>query len=305
MRILVTGIAGFVGHFLTEELLQAGHDVVGIDLSLDRCPEGVAEAQCVDLTNGDEMLAAVEALHPDGCIHLGGIASPPVGRTHPELMLNTNVLGTAHLLEALRKTAPKTPMLLASTSYVYGSSETENPITEDAPISPIGVYAVSKASADLMTLAYTRDYSMHTMTARAANHTGPGQSTDFVVPAFAHQVKAISKGSQPAAMRVGNLDSERTFMDVRDVVRAYRLLVERGRRGQAYNVASAERVSIREILNQLCEAAGVTPSIGTDPALYRPTDRSPLLSIQRMRDTIGWEPEIPLKQTLLDILESA
>ena len=305
MRILITGIAGFVGHFLTGELLSAGHEVVGIDLSLDRCPNGVAEAQPVDLTNGDEVLAAVEALRPDGCIHLGGIASPPVGRTHPELMLNTNVLGTAHLLEALRKTAPKTPMLLASTSYVYGNSETEKPITEDAPISPIGVYAVSKASADLMTLAYARDYDMHTMTARAANHTGPGQSTDFVVPAFAHQVKCISRGSQPTDMRVGNLDSERTFMDVRDVVRAYRLLVERGRRGWAYNVASAERVSIRTMLKQLCEAAGVTPSIGTDPALYRPTDRSPLLCTQRMRDTIGWEPEIPFKQTLRDILESA
>ncbi len=305
MRILVTGVAGFVGHFLADELNAAGHDVIGIDLALNNCPSVLKDALCSDLTSAQSVHDAVSSLQPEACIHLGGIASPPIGRTNPELMLNTNILGTAHILEALRTNAPKTRMLLASTSYVYGNSETEKPITEDAPLSPIDIYAVSKAAADMMTLAYARDYQMHTMTARVANHTGPGQSTDFVVPAFAHQIKAISRGEQPASVRVGNLDSERTFMDVRDVVRAYRLLIERGERGLAYNVAATKRVSIRWILNALCKAAGISPTIETDPERYRPTDRTPLLTSIRMFETTGWQPEIQFEKTLSDILEQA
>ncbi len=305
MRILVTGIAGFVGHFLTKELIAAGHEVVGIDISLKRQPEGITKALRLDLTKAESVLNALATLKPAACIHLGGIASPTVARTHPEMMLNTNVLGTANLLEALRQTTPDTRMLLASTSYVYGSSETESLIAEDAPISPVSVYAVSKASADLMTLAYSRDYNMRTMTARAANHTGPGQSPDFVVPAFARQIKAISAGTQPAIMRVGNLDSERTFMDVRDIVRAYRLLIEKGECGKAYNVASSERVSIGSMLDLLCKASDIAPTIEVDPALYRPTDRMPLLSTERLQQATGWKPEIPFKQTLHDVLEQA
>jgi len=298
-------VAGFVGRFLTQELLAAGHEVVGIDISLKRQPEGITKALCLDLTKAESILNALATLKPDACIHLGGIASPPVGRTNPEMMLNTNVLGTAHLLEALRQTAPQTRMLLASTSYVYGNADTESLITEDAPIRPNSVYAVSKASADLMTLAYSRDYDMCTMTARAANHTGPGQSPDFVVPAFARQIKAISEGTQPPVMRVGNLESKRTFMDVRDIVRGYRLLIEKGECGQAYNVASSERITMGHMLDLLCEAAGVSPEIEVDPERYRPTDRMPLLSTERLREATGWKPEIPFKQTLRDVLEQA
>lgn len=303
MRVLVTGIAGFVGHFLADELIRAGHEVVGVDLSVERCPTGVASALCADLTNADSVTSAIRELKPEACIHLGGIASPPVGRTNPELMLNTNVLGTAHVLEGLRQEAPKARMLLASTSYVYGNSETELPINEDTALSPIGIYAVSKAAADMMTLAYARDYGMDTMTARATNHTGPGQTTDFVVPAFASQVRQIQQGEAAPVMHVGNLASERTFMDVRDVVRAYRLLIERGDAGHAYNVASTERVPIQWVLDQLCQVAGVNPTIEVDPKLFRPTDRAPLLSAERIQTATGWKPVIPFDQTLRDILE--
>ncbi len=305
MRVLVTGIAGFVGRTLSHELITAGHDVVGIDLSVDNCLPTISNAIATDLTDSGSVHSAVKKLQPAACIHLGGIASPPVGKKNPELMLNTNVLGTAHILEALRQDAPTAKMLLASTSYVYGNVNSAEAISEDAALSPIGIYAVSKAAADMMTLAYAKDYGMHTMTARAANHTGPGQSTDFVVPAFASQIKAIANGTQPAVMRVGNLESERTFMDVRDVVRAYRQLIENGIAGLAYNIASTERVSIKTILDTLCESAGVKPSIEVDPAFYRPTDRSPILNTQRIQGVTGWQPQIPLKQTLHDIMESA
>ena len=305
MRVLVTGIAGFVGHFLTEELLRAGHAVVGIDLNVDNCPAGTAGALNADLTSAASVTSAVAELLPEACIHLGGIASPPVGQANPELMLNTNILGTAHILEALRQEAPQARMLLASTSYIYGNSVTDSPLDEATPLSPIGTYAVSKAAADMMTLAYARDYGMDTMTARAANHTGPGQSTDFVVPAFAQQIKAIQRGTAPAVMQVGNLASQRSFMDVRDVVLAYRLLIERGEAGQAYNVAATERVPIQWVLDQLCAQAKVSPTIEVDPKLYRPTDQAPLLSAERIETLTGWQPKIPFEQTLRDILQLA
>ncbi len=303
MRILVTGITGFVGRFLTNELSRGGHEVVGIDLTLDGAPSASAETRCVDLTSAEAVIKAVDELAPDACIHLGGIASPPVGRLQPELMLNTNILGTAHILEALHQKAPQARVLLASTAYVYGTSETSAPIDEDAPLSPIGVYAVSKAAADMMVLAYARDYGLDTMVARAANHTGPGQSPDYVVPAFAQQIKSM-QATGTHVIRVGNLDSERSFMDVRDVVRAYRLLIEKGRRGRAYNVATSKRVPIRQILETLCSAAGVTPTIEADPTRYRPTDKSPLLSTQRIEADTGWQPQIDLDTTLTDVLEN-
>lgn len=305
MRILITGIGGFVGRFLAAELVQAGHEVVGMDISLAHCPGEAADAREADLTDGDAVDTAIASLCSDACVHLGGIASPPVGRTHPERMLNTNILGTTHVLDALRRTAPEARMLLASTAYIYDNIPQDEPITEESPIRPTGVYAVSKAAADLMTLAYAQRYDVAAMCARAANHTGAGQSTDFVVPAFARQVKAVRDGEQPPVMRVGNLESERSFLDVRDVVRAYRLIIEHGQPGQAYNVASSERVTIGKILELLCAAAGIDPEINVDPELYRPTDRSPEISIRRIRETTGWEPGIPFEKTLADVLASA
>jgi GDP-4-dehydro-6-deoxy-D-mannose reductase len=303
MRILITGINGFVGRLLSDELAESGHEPVGFDLSADTKPDSAAEVLKVDLTCADDVADAVEALQPDACIHLGGIASPPIGHSHPELMLNTNILGTANILEALRKHAEQARMLFASTAYVYGNVETDNAIDEDTALRPIGVYAVSKAAADLMTLAYSFDYGMDTMSARACNHTGPGQSSDFVIPAFAQRIKDL-KTSKDGVMHVGNLDSERLFLDVRDVVRAYRLLIEKGQRGVAYNVASKRRIAIREILDRLCAEAGIKPSLEVDPAFYRPTDRSPMLSIDRISADTGWSPEIPLEQTLRDVFES-
>ena len=305
MNVLITGISGFVGRYLTVELIAAGHQVCGLDLDVGNLPDGVQDAVAVNLTDPAGIDAAVKQLRPDACIHLGGIASPPIGRKNPELMLNTNILGTAFILDALRRTVPECRFLLASTAFVYGRNAPGNLITEETPLAPVGIYAVSKAAADMMTLAYAREHKMHTMSARPANHTGPGQTDAFVVAAFARQIKEIAAGTRPPAMRVGNLDSERAFLDVRDVVRAYRLLIENGEAGKAYNIASPELIPIRRILKQLCEIAGVQPEIEIDPELFRPTDRVPLLDTARIRATTGWQPEIPLEQTLRDMLASS
>ncbi len=303
MIVLITGIGGFVGHFLTRELLAAGHQVAGFDLAADNTPEGVRQMVIGSITDGAAVMGAVASIAPDACIHLAGIASPPVGRLHPEIMLNTNILGTAHILEALREKAPGARFLLASTAYVYGSPPADTPVGESAPLRPNGIYAVSKAAADLMTLAYAQDYRMHAMTARAANHTGPGQNTDFVVPAFARQIAALAAGEEQP-IRVGNLDSERSFMDVRDVVRAYRLLIESGEAGKAYNVAAPDRVRVRWILETLAEIAGVTPRIEVDPAKFRPTDRTPVLDTALINRDTGWRQQVDLRETLREVLHA-
>ena len=193
-------------------------------------------------------------------------------------------------------------MVVASTSQVYGNPSVRTPLNEDAPMMPENPYAVSKMSADLTALLYAKRYAMPVMVARPANHIGPGQSTDFVVPAFASQVAAIAAGKREPVMKVGNLDSEREFTDVRDVAHAYRLLLEKGNPGQAYNIATDHFVKIRYILEKLCELAGAKPRIETDPNLFRPTDTQARLDASRIRNDVGWIPSIALDQTLKDIL---
>lgn len=304
MKVLVTGACGFVGQFLHSELLQGDHLVYGFDVQSQSSVKNFAGYVSGDITDATAVSSCVQSIIPDACIHLAGIASPPIGRLHPEKMLNTNILGTANILEALHNHATECRFLLASTAYVYGSSSSPYPLTETSPLRPNGIYAVSKAAADLMTLAYAEDYGMHTMTARAANHTGPGQTKDFVVPAFAEQIAAIADGLKEPVMKVGNLDSERSFLDVRDVVRAYRLLVEHGKAGKAYNVSSAERVPIRMLLSTLSETVGIQPRIEIDKQRYRPTDKTPLLDTTLITEDTGWKQNITLQRTLLDVLEN-
>lgn len=303
MRILITGAAGFAGRHLVPELVNSGHTCIGFDVRYDRPVPGLHEAYSGDLQEADAVSRAVARATPDACIHLGGLAFVPAGQFHPNLMLSVNTLGTYNLLEAFREYNPDARVLVITSAQIYALQDTGEPIREDGRPSPIGMYSISKAGADMATLAFHDRYQMHTMTARPNNHTGPGQSPQFVVPSFARQVKAIAEGKQRPVMKVGNLESERVFTDVRDVVRAYRLLIEKGRAGEAYNISSENMVRIRTVLDKFCALAGVTPEIQVDPAKLRPTDKSPVLDMARLQETTGWDPRISLDQTLEDIYD--
>jgi GDP-4-dehydro-6-deoxy-D-mannose reductase len=305
MRILVTGAAGFVGRYAVAELARAGHAVSALDLAFPRNPAGAAQTLEADLRAPETLRRAVAATRPEACLHLGALAYVPAGDTAPEGMFAVNVLGTMHLADALDARSPGCRLLAVSTAQVLGRRGGETLLADDAPPRPDSVYAVSKAAMEAAVWGRAADLALDALVARPNNHTGPGQSDRFVVPSLAAQILACRKTGRDAVLRVGNLDSIRDFLDVRDVVRAYRLLLEKGRPGCAYNIASATRVSIRTILDTLCKLAGVSPAIEIDPARFRPTDASPLLDTTRLRTDTGWTPEIPLEQTLRDMLEPA
>lgn len=302
MRVLVTGAAGFAGRHLARELLRHNHEVIALDLTFDEPIEGVTASYSADLCNADAVSRVVAASAPDGCVHLGGIAFVPSGKVHPEKVLSINTLGTVNLLDAFKEYASTARIVSVTSAQIYSLSHDQAHYSEESPVAPVGVYSISKAAADMATLAYADKYGMHTMTARPNNHTGPGQSPKFVVSAFARQVKAIARGKAEPIMRVGNLDSRRVFSDVRDVAKAYRLILEKGRMGLAYNISSLDLVTIRSVLDRLCEIEGISPEITVAPDKFRPTDSSPLANIDRIQEHTGWKPDIPLEQTLRDML---
>lgn len=295
MKILITGGQGFVARHLAPELLDAGHHVIktGVHYA-DDC------FYC-DLRDAESTRKLVRTVLPDACIHLGGIAFVPTGWQDPKLVFSSNLMGTLHLLEAFRQEQPNARILTISSSLIYQNAHTGNPLNETAYMYPPDIYAISKIAGDLTALGYAKHYNMPVMTARPINHIGPGQSTAFVVASFAQQLCEIKAGIRPPLMKVGNLKSQRDFLDVHDVARAYRLLIERGVAGEPYNIATGHLMTIQYILDTLCEIADVYPELEVDPALFRPTDTSPVMNTDKIRKDVGWHPRIPLRQTLEEL----
>lgn len=303
MKVLVTGGNGFVAGYLAEELKKAGHKPVLSDRSFADSSSDDLTCIPADLTDARAVEKLVQDVLPDACVHLGGITSVVIGNKDPVSMFQVNVTGTAILLEAMRQYCPDVKFLFVSTAHVYGSDRSSTPVSETSALNPSNLYAASKASAEMLALTYASAHGMHVMTVRPNNHVGPGQSADFVLGAFSTQIKAISRGDAEPVLKTGNLESTRDFTDVRDVVRAYSLLIETGQTGTAYNIGSGSQVSIGAILKIMCDIEGITPEIRQDPGLMRPADMSPLLDTTRIEQDTGWQPTISLDTTLNDILQ--
>ena len=303
MRILITGCNGFVGRHLAAELLQARHEVFGLDVG-PPSPALSFPVATGDICDPGALQRAVRGFCPDGCIHLAGIASVPLCSQQPELAFRINVLGTLNVLDALQKKSPDARLLVVSTAQVYGFSPSSW-LDETVPPQPDSQYALSKFCAETASFLRARESRLSVFAVRPVNHIGPGQTTHFVISSFASQLAAIVRGRADSRLQVGNVDSERDFLDVRDVVRGYRLLLEKGVSGECYNLASGRLIPIRHALDVLCRIAGISPTRELDPARFRPTERSLTLRCAKLQQATGWIAAIPLEQTLRDIYEDA
>lgn len=304
MRALVTGGCGFVGRHLVRELAAHGYDVVAFDLTDTAPPPGAIATVPGDLRDAGTVEEVVRTARPDAVVHLGAMAFAPDAGHSAARMLEVNVCGTVNVLEAVRSHVPDCNTLVASSSHVYTFNTSVHSVTEDSPLGPVGLYGISKAAADVAACGFATQYGMPVMVARPDNHTGPGQSRRFVAPSFIAQVREIAAGQAPPEMFVGNLDCRRAFMDVRDVVRAYRLLLERGEPGNAYNVSTSRLIRIGDLLDAICGLVGVTPDVRVAPERFRPTDSAPVLDTAKLRAQTGWAPQYDLTRTLKDMLEA-
>jgi GDP-4-dehydro-6-deoxy-D-mannose reductase len=291
MKALVTGSAGFVGRHLRAHLEAMGDTVVGVD-----------RADGPDLLDAAAVTATLAEVRPDVVYHLGGWSDVGASWEHPLEAFEVNAVGTLNLLHAC--TAHGSPRVLAvSSADVYGRVDPDElPIREDAPFRPVTPYAASKIAADQLALQAWLGYGLEVLRVRAFNHLGPGQATAFVAPALADRI-ARNERDGTDVVPVGNLTPRRDVTDVRDVVRAYRLLVLRGAPGEAYNVCTGRDLAIGELAEQLVALAVRPMELEPDPALQRRVE-TPVLrgDPTKIHRATGWEPEIPLEQTLGDVL---
>jgi GDP-4-dehydro-6-deoxy-D-mannose reductase len=303
MTSLITGMAGFVGQHLSALLRERGEEYAGFDHEKALCPDPACRK--LNLLDAKALDSFVAELKPERIFHLAGQSRVARSWAHPEETFRINVVGTLNLLAAMEKYAPGARLLLVSTSEVYGRPRLDGrPLTEaDAP-EPQNPYALSKLAAELYAMLYHRLHNLEVIRVRPQGHTGPGQARGFVVPDFTSQIVAIENGRQAPVMKVGNLSARREFMDVRDVVRAYFLLTEKGKAGEVYNLASGRLHSVQEMLDLLLELSGLEVRVEVDAERFRPVDTAPLeLDASRLVELTGWKPEYDLHRTLSELLE--
>jgi GDP-4-dehydro-6-deoxy-D-mannose reductase len=299
VKVLVTGADGFVGRWLIAELEAGGHEAVAAPSRSELDLSTATPAHVADL------IAAVE---PDAVAHLAAISFAPDAEREPELARAVNGGGTAAFLGGLELAGSTASALVVSSADVYGRPA-KLPIGEDAPLLADRAYGRSKIEQEQAALeAHARGRNL--AIARSFNHLGPGQRDSFAAPAFAHRVLALKRGEVPE-IRVGNVDVRRDFTDVRDVARAYRLLLESLARGELHheppivNVGSGRSVAIRDLLRILCRLADVPMAIREDPELVRPNEPAEIRAdIGLVTRLVGWRPQIPLEKSLADLLAS-
>jgi GDP-4-dehydro-6-deoxy-D-mannose reductase len=306
VKALITGIEGFVGHHLARELQGRSYEVWGGYFLKDRLEElePYVLRKC-DLTRRDEILSLLDECKPDRIYHLAGQSSSAVSFKDPVGTFQANVTGTIHLLEGMRKACPGARVLMVTSCEVYGAADPEHlPTSEKAPLKPLSPYAASKASQDHLGFQYYKSYHTEIVRVRPFPHVGPGQGPNFALPGFAKQIAEIEAGMAPPTVMVGNLEAERDLSDVRDVVRAYALILEQGTAGEAYNIGSGRVYSIRKALEVLLSKAKIPIQVQTDASRMRPAD-VPLLwsDCSKLRQAIPWEAEIPVEKSLEDLLD--
>lgn len=311
MRVLITGITGFAGSHLAEYILSnhSGVEVFGIVRWRSRMDNilhiqdkiKLMEADLKDMVSLRGVMADVK---PDRIFHLAAQSFVPTSWKCPAETFAINAIGEVNLFEAVLSLNQTPKIQIAGSSEEYGQVfSNEIPMKETNPFRPLSPYAVSKVAQDLLAFQYYKSYSLRTVRTRGFNHTGPRRGDVFVTSSFARQIAEIEQKKRPPVIHVGNLEAKRDFTDVRDMVRAYWLSLEKGVEGEVYNIGSGQAYSMQEVLDLLMSLSRSKMEIKVDPARLRPSDVPVLLSdSSKFRALTGWRPMIPFKQTILDLL---
>jgi GDP-4-dehydro-6-deoxy-D-mannose reductase len=302
-RVLITGGTGFVGTHLIRFLKSHGSNIAVIasgDGTSSQEPE--VDYYIVDIRRADDVRSVVHNVSPTVVYHLAGISAVDVSWNNPRLTFEVNVSGAYNLFEAAMS-LPSLPRILnVSTSQVYAASDMT--LSETSLISPDNPYAASKAMAEMLRVQYRKCIGGGIITARSFNHTGPGQTPNFVLPSIAKQFAEMEARLRPRRLTAGNLEVTRDFSDVRDVVLAYSALLEKGRIDEVYNVCSGSAVRLADIIRKFEVISGIAVEIETDPARLRGNEVSRILGDSaKIRTETGWSPQIPLEKTMRDLLD--
>lgn len=299
-------MTGFVGGHLVRSLLSDGAEVHGTLLTtVTETPPPGTTGHPVDITDPDALAAVVAGVEPDAIFHLAGAASVGQSFADPSGTWHVNVEGTRGVLEAVRRAAPQCRVVVALSGEEYGRVPLDDlPVTEDTPLNPLSPYAESKVAADHLCAEYQRDHALAVLRLRAFNQIGPGQDPRFVLPSICKQVADAEMADEPVCrLELGNIDTRRDFLDVRDVVAAYRVLIARGNPAQAYLAGAGRSLAVRDLVDVVVSLARIPVQVVSDPTRIREGEQPDLYAEPRALKDLGWEPRIPLETSILDTLD--
>ena len=307
MQVLITGAGGFVGRHLAEHLGESPSITVHgtTMLASERVSPSVAVRHQVDLKHAGRVEQLLSDVAPDVIYHLAAQAFVPRSFEDPWETLENNIRAQLNIITGCLRLRQRPRILAVSSAEIYGAVDASQlPLTEDAAIRPTNPYSVSKVAQDMLGLQYYLSHDLPIMRARTFNHIGPGQNARFVAPAFAMQIAKIEAGLQEPCIYVGNLEARRDFTDVRDIANAYRLIADKGKAGEAYNVSSGKAHSIRQLLNALLAGSDRKIRVEVEAGRLRPVDVPEIRGdAGKLRRHTGWSPKLSLHETLRDVLE--
>jgi len=303
-RALIIGGTGFVGRCLVNCIKQeTGWDIYAADLPGTDCADCRVPLYSLDITEEKSVTDLLQTVKPDYIFHLAAQSSVGLSWKKPGLTIDINIKGAVHVLEAARSCPRKPRILLIGSSEEYGAAD-KVPIGEDCRANPGNLYAVTKLCQNHIGRLYAGAYGLDIILTRSFNHIGPGQGDTFAASDFCRQAAEIELGMRPPVIYAGNLEAQRDFTDVRDVARAYVLLMRRGQRGETYNVGSGRSVPISAVLEKILALSGVKAEIKTDAGKFRPLDVPAVRAdIRKITEACGWVPSIPLEKSLSDMLD--